>query len=164
MPILSKNKRLRDFNYIKLFLIAIVWSFTTAFIPSILLKLPGLVMVLITLERFFFFIAITIPFDIRDLAIDKEINVKTLAHILSKKGNLVLVISCLLICIILYIVFFIQGVIALNYLLGLVLCYSFIGLLIWRSESIKSDYYYTGVLDGTMILVYITIFMISMVS
>jgi 4-hydroxybenzoate polyprenyltransferase len=157
MPILGKNRRLRDFNYIKLFLIALVWSITTAFIPSLLLDLSPLSIALISLERFFFFIAITIPFDLRDAVIDEQIQVKTLAHVFDKTNNLRLAILSLFVSVILLIGLYSNGIIAFSSMLLLVISYSIFALVIYQSKNIDTDYYYTGLLDGTMIISYLSV-------
>ncbi len=162
MPILGKNRRLRDFNYIKLFLIALVWSLTTAFIPATLANLPWISVVLISVERFLFFIAITIPFDIRDANIDKQIQVKTLAHLFDKTNNLRLAILSLTISILFIVALYLRASISFSSMTGLILIYVCIGILIHRSKDIESDYYYTGVLDGTMILSYLAVLAASL--
>lgn len=163
MPILGKSKRLRDFNYIKLLLIALVWSLTTAFIPSLLLQLSWLTIVLISLDRFFFFIAITIPFDIRDATIDEKIQVKTIAHVFGKSANLRLAIFSLCISTCLIFVLYINSLIDIHAMSSLILAYFVCSLLIYRSKNIDSDYYYTGVLDGTMILIYLIVGLVDAV-
>ena len=79
LPFVKGSKRLRDFDYIKIFLIAIVWGVITVLMP-ILQRTTTFILphFLVLLERMLFIFAITLPFDIRDLKIDAHINVKTI--------------------------------------------------------------------------------------
>jgi 4-hydroxybenzoate polyprenyltransferase len=79
LPVFRGRRRLRDFNYLKIFLVALVWTWVTVVLPTQQANLgrqfPAL---LLGLQRFLFIFAITIPFDIRDLAVDARTKVRTL--------------------------------------------------------------------------------------
>lgn len=159
LPIFKNGRRLRDFHFIKIFLIAFVWAVTTAAIPAFLVEESQLIILLCGLERFFFFIAITIPFDIRDFNIDKEVNVKTLIHYLGIKKSLVLAICCLILALAIDVYFFQNAIISGNALVAFCISYSISGILILLFSQSSSDYYFTGVLDGTMILLAIILWL-----
>lgn len=155
LPIFKNKFRLRDFNYIKIFLIAIVWAYITVTIPILSggeNSLSYYTIALISLERMLFVFAITIPFDIRDYEIDKEANVNTLVHKFgiegSKKLSIVLVFFSLLINFTLRS----NGVISDGVYLQLLIFYILLIFIIIYASKYKSDYLYSGVLDGTMIL------------
>ena len=79
-PFAIKNKRfsLRYVALIKLFLIAISWAGVTVLIPLIQHKINlDSNEIIMLVQRFLFVVAITIPFDIRDMSYDNE-NLKTL--------------------------------------------------------------------------------------
>ena len=80
LPILTKGRRLRDLNYLKIFVISIVWAMLTVALPSAkqLIGLSSSTQSILFLERFLFIFAITLPFDIRDLSVDKLMEVKTI--------------------------------------------------------------------------------------
>ena len=79
IPFLGNQKRLRDINYIKIYLIAIVWAFVTVTLPALEKQMATTpAVILMTLERAVFIFLITIPFDIRDLKVDDFSDVKTL--------------------------------------------------------------------------------------
>jgi len=70
IPFVSGKKRLRDFNYIKIFLIAIVWSWVTVLLPAIEIdKIWTPEIWMVAAERSLFIFAICLPFDIRDMEI-----------------------------------------------------------------------------------------------
>ena len=68
---------LRTMPFTKLFAIVFVWTLMTAVFPLEKSFLLGDAHAFILLERIFFLLAITIPFDIRDMVTDKEEGIKT---------------------------------------------------------------------------------------
>jgi 4-hydroxybenzoate polyprenyltransferase len=83
IPFLRYNGRLirlRDLPYLKLFIIALNWTIITVLLPLIQYgndyNHPELLCIII--ERFFFVLALCIPFDIRDIAIDRRAGLKTI--------------------------------------------------------------------------------------
>ena len=76
---LKKQKiSLRYIAFVKLFLIAISWAAVTVIIPLVQHRIHiGNTEIILFVQRFLFVAAITIPFDIRDVAYDKE-ELKTL--------------------------------------------------------------------------------------
>ncbi len=144
LPIFN-SKRLRDFPLIKIFLIAFVWSWLSLIIilPEVNQKL-----VLLFLERLLFFIAITIPFDIRDYYVDKSIEVKTLIHGLGikKSKSLALLLLFFNVCLLIFLLH--AALIDTSYFCALLIAYILSSILIAQSNTQKSDYYFSGFLDG----------------
>lgn len=72
--------RLRDLPYLKLFLIALNWTLITVLLPLIQYgqsyNHPDLMAIIII--RFFFVLALCIPFDVRDIEVDKRAGLKTI--------------------------------------------------------------------------------------
>lgn len=155
----NKKLRLRDVHFIKIFLIAIVWSYVTVFLPFLEHKVSidrqaiGMLM-----ERVLFIFVITLPFDLRDWEIDKKNGVRTIPATIGVKNTLRLAFLILII-----------------WSLSVVQIYSFLiasGLLIsgistavfvYYSPKQKHDYYFTALMDGTMILQYILVLLIKYV-
>lgn len=162
IPFLSGKKRLRDFNHIKIFLIAIVWSWVTVFLPALELgKLLEAGTWLMGIERCLFIFAITLPFDIRDLKVDTHSKVKTIPAVIGIKrtkllGLGVLVTASLLSALLSYLGYYDQHV-----LLGLLLSYVSTWFFIRYADRIHHDYFFTGLIDGTMILQFALIYLFS---
>ena len=145
--------RLREIPYLKIFLIALVWSASTILLPVIQttekINITGILLLLA--ERFFFILAITIPFDIRDMEADRHDGLKTFPLLLNE--NKAIIISNLALLTFILISFFHYQMRGDWFIIG-ALCisalstYLFINLKYFRNLS---EYYY-GVLDGTMIL------------
>jgi len=67
----DQQKNLRQISGIKIYIIALVWSFTTVFLPVIENEIIINWDVIITgIQRFIFVIVLTLPFEIRDLNFD----------------------------------------------------------------------------------------------
>lgn len=164
LPVFGQGKRLRDLHYIKIFLIAAVWAVSTAFIPARIVDTSLLISTCMTIERFCFFMAITIPFDIRDMTIDMQINVKTIVHQLGKQRSIHLALFFLLLSISSVYYLHELGVMPISHVLALGLSYAITGFLIFRFSSKESDYYFTGLLDGTMILLALSVWIAQLIS
>ena len=151
LPILPGGKRLRDVPLIKIFLIAICWSLFTCIIPLWGTVQPALLAIL-AIERALFLLAITIPFDIRDQEIDNRQGVKTIATSLGKHTSQLIA----------YYAFFIAASILLwskynslitgFYFFPLVVTYIIGVLLVSKTSQSRSDFYFTGWVDGLLII------------
>lgn len=157
-PLPGGRRRLRDLGYIKIFLIAIAWSWITVLLPALELGMGwSLPMVVMLLERACFIFAITLPFDIRDLEVDAFNRVRTLPALLGCRRTKALALACLLAM---------AALAGLNhhtdaYSAGAYTGILFSGMiafvLIWFSDKVKHDYYFSGLIDGLMILQFVLV-------
>ena len=153
LPIFSKRKRLRDFNFIKIFLIASCWA-GISILQLIDTKIDLLILALLFIEHAIYIFAITLPFDIRDIDVDSQNEVKTLAAKWGVDRSYKVGIGLIAICSILYII----AILAMDLRIGLggyfLLTLPFTMSIITMKIALKktSDYYYTGLLDGTIII------------
>ncbi|MEM1122556.1 MAG: hypothetical protein AAGJ18_19085 [Bacteroidota bacterium] len=158
LPFVKGQKRLRDFDYIKIFLVAIVWGVITVLMP-IFERTTELTVthLLILLERMFFVFAITLPFDIRDLKIDEHIDVKTIPAIIGISKTKILGAICLGMTILLAFLNWYIGCYETTALLAIsVSCLTTLGLICYCDQT-DADYFFTGVMDGTMILQFLLV-------
>lgn len=101
-PVNGKWIRLRDFPFVKIFLIALVWVYLTVFIPLLFSDIPAVAMLKVIpfnmlcwgFELFLLIVAITIPFDIRDLPYEAG-KVKTIPGVMGWKNARLLAILLL---------------------------------------------------------------------
>ena len=159
-PVLKGGKRVRDIHFIKIFLIALVWAWITVVLPlsGDLLVLESEIIALYW-ERALFIFAITLPFDVRDLLLDADQEVKTLPALIGIKGtrlaaSIALALGFLLASFNLAKMVYSPlewGAIALSFLISYYLVY--------HAHEKQPDYYFTGYLDGTMILQFILVFL-----
>ena len=150
IPFMRGGRRLRDISYLKIFLIALTWTWFSMW--YLVGKLDASLLSLITLEHFIFMLGITLPFDIRDIAIDSKDGVSTIATHLGKPktiklARLLLAISYGLTLVILYLIG--SGTAAyIGYstlILGLL-------LMVNINYSYRRDVYLTGLLDGAILV------------
>ena len=153
LPFLSGRKRLRDLSYVKIFLIAIAWSWITVLLPALELGMGwSIPMIVMLLERAFFIFSITLPFDIRDLEVDTYNQVRTLPALLGYQRTKMLALACLLAM---------AALAGLNYHIDAYNTGAFTGImlsgliafsLIYFADKVKHDYYFSGLIDGLMVL------------
>lgn len=97
----GKTYGLREIPYVKTFIISIIWSYVCVWLPVLASNIQaGIHEVLIAVCRFFFILALTIPFDVRDSVFDRSAGVRSigqLAHAdrMYKTAALLLIPACL---------------------------------------------------------------------
>ncbi len=153
LPILGNKKRLRDLNDIKIFLVAIVWAWITVLLPAIeygLLPYKGILLTFI--ERALFIFAITLPFDIRDLRVDEQSAVRTLPAKWGVERTKNIAVGMIGVSLIINIFCWQQFYYSIPIMVALIITYLATIILIKKITPQRSDYFYTGLMDGTMIL------------
>jgi len=156
VPISGNRKhlfRLREIPYLKIFLIAFVWSSSTILLPVIQSDdtFSCSQVTIFLAERFLFVFAIAIPFDIRDLEVDKQEGLNTIPMLMTEKKALLLSYFALLGF---FLISFFHYLKLNNWFiiwaLGISAATTFLFL---RARNIrKLSWYHYGVLDGTMLL------------
>lgn len=162
----SKRVGLRNLPGAKLFIISMVWALSCVCVPIIELKSSDIsvsliALLLLTTKRFLFITAITIPFDIRDLFQDKQYNLKTLPVILGEKKSTLFCQALLILYIVLLLIFVPKLTLAIG---GLIAVTLLTGWLIFKSRWEKDEYYYFFYLDGTLILQFLSVFILQYFS
>jgi len=153
LPFLRKKKRLRDINDIKIFLIAICWAGLTVVIPAWEMGFSWSPLLLIlAIERALFIFLLTLPFDIRDLKVDAYKEVKTLPFRLGIAKTRFLGLGVSLLLIGFSALAFSQGRITLPTFVIVGHSYLIAYICLHFSHSNSHDYYFTGLIDGLMLL------------
>lgn len=141
--------KLREFGVWKIFLIATVWALVTVGLPAsqseVFPSWDELAWLLA--ERWLFIFAITIPFDVRDLATDAQKGVRTLPSVLGRKQALML--SAMAMLAFASLLCWRSGTDGLMPALPGIL--TALGLII-ASRPHRKDMYYSFWLEGTMML------------
>jgi hypothetical protein len=154
--------RMREVPGLKIFFIAFVWAIVTEGFPNLLANHDfGL---LAFLERFLFVLAITIPFDIRDLKFDR-IEMSTIPQYFGVKRAKNFGIVCLVAAeIILAYRTFISEEINLICSLAIYITYEVSILLVYLSKSKMSERYVTLGVEGMSILMGILFLLSELIS
>ncbi len=132
---------LRTIPSLKLILIALIWSWVCVVTPQLLFF--SHVDFSFSIIVFTFILAITIPFDIRDLNYDSE-NLRTLPQIVGSTVCVLIALSILLV-LIFYSYFNLDKV-------GLCYLFTFTALVILPSYKARNEYYYLFLIDGFLVL------------
>lgn len=80
LPLLSTRGGLRSLGLLKVPLVGVVWAGTCAGLPALEASASPGTAALLLVERFLFITAITLPFEVRDLRVDRRAGLETLAH------------------------------------------------------------------------------------
>lgn len=151
---------LREIPFLKIFLISIVWTLTTTLLvviesnSSLSFKLMPLL-----LDRFLFVLAITIPFDIRDLKLDKS-DIQTIPMVFGVNGAKNIAFVCLFLSAILVFSQYYFLDIDYRFLYSYFFTCSLSALLVWHSETSNKDFYFAFFVEGLSLFLLISYFLI----
>ena len=162
VPMPSATKRLRDYPLVKIFLLAIAWSMLTTIVP---LLYSGYALsadlILIFTERALFLIAITIPFDIRDLQVDASASLPTIPASLgiARSKVVAVLLQCISACLVLLLIY--RGTYESSYTMAYAVLFALTVYAIAASLPDRHDYYYSGFVDGLMIVGFVAFVIIQ---
>lgn len=157
LPIFPKQKNLRSLAGIKIFIIAFVWAGVSVILPAIhAQEALNLDLAIEFIQRLLFVVAITLPFEIRDLKFDHE-TLKTIpqtAGILQTKkfGVLILLLSIA--------AEFLQDWEIVNTIIYLIIVFISI-FLILKSSMNQSKYYASFLVEAVPIIWAILLFCLN---
>lgn len=140
------GKNLRDIPGIKIYTIAFVWALTSVIIPNIIDNLyDQLHATILFTSNFLFIVAITIPFDIRDVNLDDP-SKKTIPQLIGIKKSTYLSVLLLLISQLILVTYWSEMTVAFA-ISTLVLT-----PILLQSNENKPELYFSGLIDGLLIL------------
>lgn len=146
--------KLRKSAFFKLLTLVLVWTMVTALVPMLLMHASLLETRywLHLVIRFCFMCAICIPFDIRDLNIDKADNISTIPHLLGERPTRMLALAFMLVYDVLIILEYGLHFLPFTVFIALLASALINTVLVWMSSSQRSEYFFVAGIDGTMIL------------
>jgi 4-hydroxybenzoate polyprenyltransferase len=160
-PLKSFSKiSLREVPFLKIFLIAIVWMFTTTLLvvteSNTVLSFN---LIPLLLDRFLFVLAITIPFDIRDLKYDKN-EIKTIPMVFGVDGAKKIAFFCLFLSFtfVVYQFYFLE--LNSRFLLSHALTCTIAFFLVKYSKTANKDFYFSFFVEGLSLLLLLSYFLI----
>lgn len=147
----GKLINLRNIPFLKLFVIAFTWSMMTVALPLLNQKLT-LDYFLVIIERFAFILAITIPFDIRDMEVDKKEGLKTIPVVLGMEMAKEIAIGLILLfTLIVLITLFIQFHSLLSSM-SLIISGLLSILMIYRTDPNRKAYFFNLGMEGMSLI------------
>lgn len=139
---------LRDIPGLKIFMIGISWAFLCGLLPMWINGVEDFSisdMVFVSAEKLLFIIAITIPFDVRDLKYDHA-SKRTIPQILGVSKSLSLSVALLS----LGAVTFLFAPYGAQVITGLAISYAFTMVVILSVKKETPELYYSGLIDGAI--------------
>ena len=144
----------REFSYVKIFLLSGVWAYVfvlPALSSGTINVSDDVSLVAVFTEKFFFILALCIPFDIRDKDHDHRSGLKTLATFLSLDGIMRLIHLFTLVCICLVGILYAYNIYDDLTCALLILFYLVLNRAVIGSRG-KEDLYFQGLLDGLILI------------
>ena len=153
----SKYITLREFPYVKIFLIAFSWAFITVVLPLINSDLDFTYFNFIEfIVRFLFVIAITIPFDIRDVKTDKP-SLYTIPQLVGEENSKKISYLFIFINMLFYMILYKKIEVVVFILFFAILT----SLLVKFTNKNRNQIYYSLVIESTSILLYLVFFVVD---
>lgn len=156
IPFYKNYPSLRDLPYTKIFIIGLVWSLIIVWLPmadaSSFLHFSQKIG-LALLQNFLFIIAITLPFDVRDLDFDEKTNLKTIPRLIGVRNSILLAELCLICSItILYYLFPNSA-----HFVGLLIGHFITMILILFTAQKRTELFFAGLVEGTILILYFSV-------
>ncbi len=158
----GRTIRLRDIGLSKIFLIALIWALSTVLLPVVEFSISiGTAELLLLAERFLFLFVITVPFDIRDIDYDAGEGLRTVPILVGIKKARLLCLACLLLLAGTSAVrAFLLHAISVPQLFSLLVCYMLTSVLIMLTTKNRSDHFFIGAMDGTLVLMFVLLVLV----
>lgn len=161
IPYNNKWLALRDIPFLKIFVIAFVWALVTGMLPIISSKdliQINLHHILFLTKQFLFVVAITIPFDIRDMKYDVEKGIKTFPLVVGVKKVIILGVLLLLgfIAIVSYEFLVFQNI-TMSLWIAEIITILLVAVLLLLSKKQQPELFYSLIIEGTSLLLAITV-------
>jgi 4-hydroxybenzoate polyprenyltransferase len=157
----GKKVAIRNYPYLKIFVIALVWTMVTTVLPYLnnntKLNFYDLNFILLTIEHFIFILAITLPFDVRDLKYDLVSKVKTIPSKIGVRNTIILAEFLLAIFIGLKYYQFQLNHIPLDQFIAFSVATTITGTLIAFTSPKRPELFFAGLIEGTMVLMYVAV-------
>ena len=162
IPLGSKKVSLRELPRAKIFLIALVWSIVSVALVTLENdSFYSLDTLLLFISRFSFVLAITIPFDIRDLKYD-DLTLKTIPQIFGEQKAKMIALYCLAFFELISIFHFFVSDFSWQLLLALFLTSLLSGILIIKSSQEKNNLFFSFWVEGASIIMFLLLFIIPL--
>jgi len=159
IPAQEKKISLRKWPFLKVFIIALVWTFVTVMIPYVdeygFVNFTSSNFRLTLITRFLFVLAITLPFDIRDLSADYDNHLKTIPAVIGKKATVV--VSEILLLVywgVKFYQFYALNQLSLAQFIALSISMILIMIIIAFAVKKRPELYYSGIVEGTMLILH----------
>lgn len=157
----GKKRRIKDYGFMKIITITLLWTLVTVWFPVNSMPFETSLFLFVFAKRFVFMFVLCLLFDIRDIDVDRQEKINTLAVIIGKRKayflSSILLILFTLLSIIQYIYFPQKGVLIAMFFS---VAATFINIELTKKSN--SDFIYLAGIDGMMLLQAILVFLFSL--
>jgi len=157
----GKKKRIKDYGFLKIITLSLLWTLVTVWFPVNNMDVATPVFILVFIKRFIFMFILCLLFDVRDMEIDSNERINTMAVFLGKKKSYYLAYFSLIAFIGLSFAqyqFFPQSAFLPAMLLSAVATFITIEL----TKKSNSDFVYLAGIDGMMLLQAVLVYVFSL--
>jgi 4-hydroxybenzoate polyprenyltransferase len=159
IPFIPSKMKLRDFGLLKTIFVAVVWSITTVVVPMEGTFVERQMMVFLILRRLLFILALTIPFEIKDMSGDRQDPITTLPIMFGVSNTKLLAQGVLLLLMIILTIQYLFFDISLTNMLAVNLSLLISIFCIQPIKEETNDKWYYVALDGMMILQFVFVYL-----
>ncbi len=147
VPFLSGfQKNLRSIGYLKIIVVALVWTGVTVFLPVFDLKIEFTkALYLVAIQRFFLVVILILPFDIRDVKYD-SISLQTIPRKIGVKKTKILGSILLCIC------FLLEFMLILDFRISFIIFLSLVFILLIKTTENQPKYYSAFLVESMPII------------
>jgi hypothetical protein len=147
---------IRDIPFLKIFIISFSWTYLTILIPAIINDIPfDYYLISNIFIRFLFVLAITIPFDIRDLNFDKVI---TLPSSLGIENSKMISYISLLFCEFIILILWLYNYLFISFFISLLITFEITALFIFFTKKDNKELFFGFYIEGLSILMFVLIY------
>ena len=157
----GKRKRIKDYGFLKIITLSLLWTLVTVWFPVNNIDVATPIFILVFVKRFIFMFILCLLFDMRDIEIDSNEKINTLAVILGRKKSYFLAYVLLIVFLILSFVqyqYFPQSAFLTAMLISAIATFFTIEI----TKKSNSDFVYLAGIDGMMLLQAVLVYLFSL--
>ena len=151
VPFMKDKKRLRDISFIKIFLISLCFAWLCTYIPLQNVYGNAYNMLLFFIS-FFLLLGLTLPFDIRDVHVDLDGEVQTIASSIGENKTKIVSASVLAMGFFLVLIAYYFGIFGIEAAVSLTLTLGISYFMMREASPNKNEMYFSLWMDGILAL------------
>jgi len=153
------TRSIREVPLLKIFLISFSWTYLTVVIPAITNNIIfDIYVISIVMVYFLFVLAITIPFDIRDVKFDKII---TLPSFFGIKNSKIIAYISLFFCELIILLLYLYNSFNFSVFIALLITFEIASLFIFFTKKDNKELFFSFYIEGLSILMFLGVYIAS---
>ncbi|MEO8765648.1 MAG: UbiA family prenyltransferase [Ginsengibacter sp.] len=157
----SGKKRIKDYGFLKIITLALLWTLVTVWFPANGFQFENNIFIFVFLKRFVFLFVLCLVFDIRDIDVDRNENIRTLPVLLGKGKSYftayILLIGFVILSLLQFFYFDDKGI-----LIAMLLSAAATFFTIELTKKTNSDFIYLAGIDGMMLLQAMLVYLVGL--